>query len=89
MPSASLAGEAFNFGNERPFTVLEVVARVLAFMGKSHLSPVVLNEASAEIPHQYLDCAKARRLLHWTPGFSFEAGLAETVPWYAEQLQRA
>jgi CDP-glucose 4,6-dehydratase len=89
MPSASLAGEAFNFGNQCPLAVLEVVERVLAFMGKSHLSPVVLNQARGEIPHQYLDCTKARRLLNWTPAFSFEAGLAETVPWYAERLQRA
>jgi CDP-glucose 4,6-dehydratase len=89
MPAASLAGEAFNFGNQRPLTVLEVVERVLAFMGKSHLSPVVLNRADGEIAHQYLDCTKARRLLNWTPAFSFEAGLAETVPWYAERVQRA
>ena len=69
--------------------MLEVVERVLAFMGKSHLTPVVLNEASDEIQNQYLDCTKARRLLNWTPAFSFEAGLAETVPWYAERLQRS
>jgi CDP-glucose 4,6-dehydratase len=89
MSSAALAGEAFNFGNERPLTVLEVVKGVLAFMGKSHLNPVVLNEASEEIQNQYLDCAKARRMLNWTPAFSFEAGLAETVPWYVERLQQS
>lgn len=89
MCAASLAGEAFNFGNEHPYTVIEVVERVLAFMGKSHLKPVILDEAAAEIPSQYLDCAKARRILEWTPGFSFEAGLEETVPWYAERIRSA
>jgi CDP-glucose 4,6-dehydratase len=87
MGTVPLGGEAFNFGNEHPFTVFEVVERILGVMGKSHLTPVVLNEASEEIPNQYLDCAKARRVLGWTPQYSFEAGLGETIPWYREQLR--
>jgi CDP-glucose 4,6-dehydratase len=89
MATAALAGEAFNFGNERPYTVLEVVEQILAFMGKSHLKPVILNEASEEIANQYLDCAKARRVLSWTPQYSLEAGLAETIPWYQDRVQRS
>jgi len=89
METSSLSGEAFNFGNEHPFTVLEVVERILAFMGKSHLKPRVLNEASEEIQNQYLDCTKARQVLGWTPAFSFEGGLDETIPWYAERVARS
>jgi CDP-glucose 4,6-dehydratase len=55
-------------------------------MGKSHLEPVILNEASGEIAHQYLDCTKARRVLGWTPHYTFEAGLAETVEWYRDRV---
>jgi CDP-glucose 4,6-dehydratase len=87
MIDRSLTGAAFNFGNEQPFTVLEVVDRILAFMGKSSLKPVILNEASGEIPDQYLDCTKARRTLNWRARYDFEAGLAETIPWYAERLE--
>jgi CDP-glucose 4,6-dehydratase len=86
LTSGEFAGQAFNFGNERPLTVLEVVRLILSHMGRPHLKPVVLNEASNEIPNQYLDCTKARTLLEWAPRFSFEAGLDETVPWYAERL---
>jgi CDP-glucose 4,6-dehydratase len=81
-----LAGQAFNFGNETPVTVLEVVETILRVMGKPSLRPVVLNEASDEIPNQYLDCTKARRVLGWTPRYPFERGLDETIPWYAAQL---
>ncbi len=87
MAAAPLAGEAFNFGNEQPYTVLEVVQRILAFMGKSHVTPVIRNEASGEITNQFLDCAKARRVLRWAPRYSFEAGLAETVPWYRDRIR--
>jgi CDP-glucose 4,6-dehydratase len=86
MAGGALGGEAFNFGNERPFTVLEVVERILAHMGRAHLSPVILNEASEEIPNQYLDCSKARQALGWAPQYSFEAGLDDTIPWYRQRL---
>jgi CDP-glucose 4,6-dehydratase len=86
MLDRQLAGQAFNFSNGRPLTVLEVVDTILKTMAKTALRPVILNEATGEIPEQYLDCSKAERILDWTPRFSFEAGLAETIPWYRAQL---
>jgi CDP-glucose 4,6-dehydratase len=77
----ALAGEVFNFSYEQRMTVLELVARLLGVMG-SRLEPDVRNEASHEIRDQYLDAAKARRMLGWTPAFTLEAGLRETVDWY-------
>lgn len=81
-----LHGQAFNFGNERPVTVLEVVAKILSVMGALELEPVILNEASHEIREQFLDCAKARKLLDWRPRFSLEEGLARTIEWYRSFL---
>lgn len=88
MSDLGLAGQAFNFGNEQPFTVLDVVRTILRVMQKPDLTPTILNEASDEIPDQYLDCSKARRILGWTPRFSFESGLRETIPWYEAQVAR-
>lgn len=87
MLESDLAGQAFNFGNEQPFTVLEVVERILAHMGRTNLKPVILHEANDEIPAQFLDCSRARRVLGWTPEYAFEAGLEETIPWYQQQLR--
>lgn len=75
-------GEAFNFGNETPVTVLELVERVLRVMEATELRPVILNEANHEIREQYLDCTKARTRLNWRPIYSLEEGLAKTVEWY-------
>jgi CDP-glucose 4,6-dehydratase len=83
-----LAGQAFNFGNEQPVTVLDVVHTILRVMHKQDLVPTILNEASEEIPDQYLDCSKARRVLGWTPRFTFESGLRETIPWYEAHVAR-
>ena len=86
MPAEGITGEAFNFGTETPLTVLEVVDRVLAAMGKESLQPVILGEATHEIPKQFLDCTKARARMQWHPAFTFEDGLRETVAWYEQWL---
>jgi CDP-glucose 4,6-dehydratase len=86
MVDGRLSGEAFNFGNEQPYTVLEVVDLLLQNMGRTDLTPTILNEAPGEILNQYLDCTKAREVIGWRPRYTFESGLAETVPWYEALL---
>lgn len=78
-----LRGEAFNFSNELQVTVLDIVQSVLNLMN-SDLQPVVLNQTSNEILHQYLSAEKARRLLDWRPLFTLESGLKKTIEWYRE-----
>jgi CDP-glucose 4,6-dehydratase len=78
-----LSGEAFNFSNEQPIAVLELVRRLLARMGCG-LEPDVRNQAKGEIPRQYLSAAKARRRLGWKPQFDLDAGLDRTIAWYRE-----
>lgn len=51
--------------------------------------PRILNEACHEIPRQYLDSSKARRLLDWEPLYRFDEALDQTIAWYAEFLNRA
>lgn len=80
-----LRGQAFNFSNETPVTVLELVERILKLMG-SDLKPEIRNEASNEIRCQYLSADKARRLLGWRPLFTLEEGLQRTIEWYRDFL---
>lgn len=80
-----LAGQAFNFSNERPMTVLEVVDRVLGLMD-SGLRPDVRDEVHHEISEQRLCAAKAREMLGWRPLFDLDQGLARTIDWYRSFL---
>lgn len=82
MDSPGIAGQAFNFSNERPMKVTEITAKVLEVMGKKDLKPKVLGEAKNEILHQYLSAEKARKLLDWKPARTLEDALGETVEWY-------
>lgn len=81
----SLAGQAFNFSNECPMSVIEIVDLVLRVMGSS-LKPDIRNEATNEIRCQYLSAAKARGRLGWHPLFELEAGMQRTVEWYRNHL---
>lgn len=82
LPDGPALGEAFNFGNETPVSVLELVTRILRITGKENLEPRILDEAQQEIRDQYLDCRKARELLNWQPRYALDDALAETIAWY-------
>ncbi|MGI8787276.1 MAG: GDP-mannose 4,6-dehydratase [Pyrinomonadaceae bacterium] len=82
-----IIGEAFNFSNEIQVTVLELTEKILHLVGRENLRPTVLSEARNEIPHQYLDAGKARRLLGWKPAYTLDEGLRKTIEWYKNFLK--
>jgi len=81
-------GEAFNFGPERPLSVLELVGHIAQAVGREDLQPDIRNTAQGEIPSQYLDSSKAHHLLGWKPRYSLGEGLKETVDWYRDFLTK-
>lgn len=87
MDRADVAGQAFNFSDDKPLDVIAMTKRVLAACGREDLEPDVRAEATNEIPEQYLSSDKARRLLDdWRPRFGIDQGLGATVAWYRELL---
>lgn len=86
MERREIWGEAFNFSNELQIPVVEIVRKILELMDKSHLEPIILNQAKNEIKHQYLSAEKARRLLDWKPEYSLDESLKETIQWYSDFL---
>jgi len=79
-------GEAFNFSNEKPISVLELVKTIYGLMGKKPAYKV-LGVEKYEIRHQYLTSSKAKRILDWKPRYSLKQGLKETIEWYKEYFQ--
>jgi CDP-glucose 4,6-dehydratase len=80
-------GQAFNFSNEQPINVKDLVSKILKLMNREGLEPVVLNEASNEIKYQYLLSEKARASLEWIPQYTLDQGLTETIKWYTSYLK--
>ena len=79
---------AFNFSNEEPLSVINMVNRILKNMN-SKLKPIIKNEASNEIKAQYLNSTKARSLLNWKPLYTVKDGLIKTIEWYKEYFSVA
>ena len=78
-----IQGNAFNFGPEKPMSVIELVNKMLKISG-SKLKPKILAEAKNEIKEQYLDCGKARKMLGWKARTDLDDGLKKTISWYKE-----
>jgi CDP-glucose 4,6-dehydratase len=81
----AVRGEAFNFSDESPLAVLDIVKAIGSVM-ESRLDPEIRDVARGEIRDQYLDASKARQTLQWKAAYDLDAGLRETVAWYRALL---
>jgi len=86
MQELKLFGEAFNFSDEKPLSVLELVKRIYRLSHKKE-NYKVLDKAKYEIKHQCLSSEKARKILAWKPKYSLEEGLKRTIKWYRKYFQ--
>ena len=81
----AVRGEAFNFSDESPLAVLDIVNAIRRLMG-SDLEPDVRNVAQGEIRDQFLSAAKARDTLNWRATYDLDTALDETIAWYRTLL---
>jgi len=88
MKKKEILGQAFNFSTGKPYSVLEVVRKILALMGKENLKPQILNKAVGEIEKQSLCLEKAEKMLGWRPAVPFDEGLVKTIEWYDRYFRR-
>ncbi|MCL6443690.1 MAG: dTDP-glucose 4,6-dehydratase [Alicyclobacillus sp.] len=75
-------GEVYNIGGNNEHTNLEIVRTILRILDK----PETLIRHVADRPghdRRYaIDATKIRTEMGWSPKYTFEAGLRETVEWY-------
>ncbi len=81
-----IAGEAFNFCDETPLSVLDVVSRVLALAGRPDLAPHLGAGTPGEISIKRASSAKAKRVLGWQPRTSLDEGLRRTIAWHKARI---
>lgn len=83
-----LYGEAFNFSNEKPITVLDLFKSTVRVYGRKTIKLKILNKAKDEIRHQYLSAKKAKKVLGWSPKHTLKDGLKKTLEWYKDNLYK-
>jgi dTDP-L-rhamnose 4-epimerase len=78
------AGEIFNIGSGRAWSIAEVAERLAAAMGRPDLKPEILGRYRAgDIRNCYADIGKARRLLGFEPRHGSTPTLGPFVDWVA------
>ena len=88
MGTGGVFGQAFNFGNDAPMSVLNMVKLILKLMDAADHPVKVLGQAPNEIKHQYLSSQKARRFLGWQPRYGLKGGLSRTIDWYRKHFEQ-
>jgi dTDP-glucose 4,6-dehydratase len=76
-------GETYNVGSGLEVSVEELADRILELTGKSSELKTTVSDRPGHDRRYLLDSTKLRRELGWEPTWDFEAGLADTVRWYA------
>lgn len=79
-------GEAFNFSNDRAYSVLEIYREVCVAARGEYVEPNFDLTASKEIQDQHLTSEKAERVLAWKAHHSLKDGLIKTASWYKNKL---
>jgi nucleoside-diphosphate-sugar epimerase len=77
-------GQAFNFAIGGSWTVLEIVQKLQALLCREHIQPHIVLKEHTEILAQHMSFNKAQQMLHWSPRFSLDQSLQETVEWYCD-----
>jgi CDP-glucose 4,6-dehydratase len=85
---SDVKGEAFNFGPDEPYSALQVLELIGKIFNKKNIKPHILNQAFAEIRDQHLSCQKAKKTFKWSPRFTLQEGLVETINWYEGFFKR-
>jgi dTDP-L-rhamnose 4-epimerase len=78
----SAAGEAFNIGSGRNYTILEIADRMADVLGKKHIQAEITGKYRVgDIRHCFADISRARNVLGYEPRVTLEEGLAELAAW--------
>ena len=76
------AGEIYNIGGSNEMTNLDVVRRILAWLGKPEDLIEHVTDRPGHDRRYAIDSSKLQRELGWRPSVDFAGGLQRTLDWY-------
>jgi len=83
----AVPGEVFNVGCGRRVSLLEIVAKLEAIVGR-RLERRHTPSRAGDVPHTLADVSKAKRLLGYVPLVDFDEGFRRTVEHFRSLLKR-
>jgi len=77
-------GESYNIGGNSERANIDVARLILRALDKPDALIAHVTDRLGHDRRYAIDASKLERELHWTPRYTFEAGLLETIRWYQE-----
>ncbi len=77
-------GETYNVGSQVEKSIEEISDCILETLGKSPSLKIIVPDRPGHDRRYLLDSSKIKDELGWTSEIEFEAGMKETVHWYAD-----
>jgi NAD dependent epimerase/dehydratase len=84
-------GKVVNIGSGTDTSIEELVKKVLALMkkqGEIEVEDRRIRPEKSEVMQLLSDTRLAQKLFQWTPRYTLEDGLRETIAWYQKNLSR-
>jgi NAD dependent epimerase/dehydratase len=84
-------GKVVNIGTGTDISIEELVKKILGLMGKQGKIEVEdrrIRPEKSEVMQLLSDTRLAKKLFQWTPRYTLEDGLRETIEWYQKNLSR-
>ncbi len=81
--NSNLVGEVFNLGTENTYPMIEVIEKINSYTKSSRKTKIeVVNKG--EIKNQCMNYQKLNKILGFTPKYTLDKGIKETVNWYMQ-----
>ena len=75
-------GEVYNIGASNEMPNLKIIKLILSHMKKSEDLIQYVKDRPGHDRRYAIDSSKIKNELGWTPAFSFENAIADTIDWY-------
>ncbi|HEX6423571.1 MAG TPA: NAD-dependent epimerase/dehydratase family protein [Acidimicrobiales bacterium] len=87
-PADRCAGRAFNIARGAPTSLLDLLDALAGELGVT-VTPRHTDPRPGDVRHSHADISVARRDLAYEPGVPLRDGLARTLAWFGERVQRS
>lgn len=80
-------GEVYNIGGNNEKENIEIVKLILSILDKGEDMITYVNDRLGHDRRYAIDNTKITSELGWTPSYTFEQGMAETIDWYLDNRE--
>jgi dTDP-glucose 4,6-dehydratase len=80
-------GEIYNVGGNNEKPNIEIIKLILKHLGKPETLITYVKDRPGHDRRYAIDSNKIQRELGWTPSYTFERGIIETIDWYVNNQQ--